>query len=214
MQPKTKALFTMSIELYLAFLLATTILLIIPGPTITLIVTTAIYRGQGAAMAMVPGVFLGDLVAASLSLMGVGAILSASAALFTALKWVGALYLIYLGIGMWRQPVSDTDLSESSIAEKAGYSRKAFLVTVLNPKSILFFVAFLPQFVDPSHAALPQLILLGASFVILGGLNAAAYAWLAGRSANLFSARARLWLQRGGGGCLIGAGALAVSTNQ
>lgn len=209
-----KALLTMSIELYLAFLAATIILLIIPGPTITLIVTTAIYRGQTAAMAMVPGVFFGDLVAASLSLMGVGAILSASAALFTLLKWCGALYLIYLGVAMWRQKPEDTAFEEPSRKDKSRLSQTAFLVTVLNPKSILFFIAFLPQFINPAHAAWPQLILLGATFVILGGLNAAAYAWAAGRSAGLFSTRARLWMQRTGGTCLIGAGALALATTK
>lgn len=201
----------MSIELFLAFLVATTILLIIPGPTITLIVTTAIYRGQAAAMAMVPGVILGDLVAASLSLLGVGAILSASATLFTILKWAGALYLIYLGLSMWRQPSDHKSPPETSNNK---LSQRAFLVTVLNPKSLLFFVAFLPQFIDPAHAAMPQLVLLGATFVILGGLNAALYAWAAGRGAAVMGTRARLWLQRCGGSCLIGAGALAVATSR
>lgn len=198
----------MSLELYLTFVAATVLLLVVPGPTITLVVTTAIHRGQAAGMAMVPGVVLGDLVAASLSLLGVGAILSASAELFTIVKWAGALYLIYLGLTMWRQPASTVE----PIAPKtAQLSQKAFWVTVLNPKSILFFVAFLPQFVDPAFPAWPQLVLLGGTFVLLGGANAAAYAWLAGRSAKLFGLQARMWLQRAGGSCLLGAGALALA---
>lgn len=200
----------MNFELYLAFVAATIILLIIPGPTITLIISTAITRGRTAAMAMVPGVVLGDLAAASLSLIGVGAILSASAAMFTFLKWCGAIYLIYLGIQMIRQPAGASGTKPKSHQR---LSSQAFLVTMLNPKSILFFVAFLPQFVDPGHSALPQLFLLGATFVILGGANAALYAWLAGRGAEMASRRARLWMTRAGGGCLIGAGGLAIAAS-
>ena len=200
----------MSLELYLAFVAATFVLLVIPGPTITLVVSTAIARGQAAGLAMVPGVMMGDFVAASLSLLGVGAILSASAALFTVLKWCGAIYLIFLGVQMWRTSVAHADTNGPG---KAALSHRAFWVTVLNPKSILFFVAFLPQFIDPASAAWPQLVLLGGTFVILGGANAAAYAWAAGRGAGMFSLKARNWLQRGGGTCLIGAGLLAAATS-
>ena len=90
------------------------------------------------------------------------------------------------------------------------FAHKAFLVTLLNPKSVLFFVAFLPQFVDPGHPAGPQLLLLGITFVVLGGVNAAAYAWAAGNAARLMRENARRWLTRIGGGFLVGAGALAL----
>ena len=200
----------MSIEVYLAFVAAACVLLIIPGPTITLVATTAMMRGQAAGMAMVSGVVLGDLVAVVLSLLGVGAILSASATLFTVLKWCGAAYLIWLGIGMWRHTGEGPKLGEAPADDHRALSRKAFLVTVLNPKSILFFVAFLPQFVDPAHAAWPQLVLLGGTFVVLGGLNAALYAMLAGRSAAMFTSTARRIVQRVGGSFLIGAGAFAI----
>lgn len=200
----------MSIELYLAFIVASVVLLVIPGPTISLLLGTAMARGTTAAMAMVPGVVLGDAVAAALSLAGVGAILSASATLFTIVKVCGAAYLIWLGIKMLREANSMTALAPQA-SSPARDAHKAFLVTLLNPKSILFFVAFLPQFVDPSQPTGPQLLLLGITFVVLGGVNAAAYAWAAGSAAQLMRESARRWLTRIGGGCLIGAGAFALA---
>jgi len=200
----------MSVELYLAFIAASIVLLLIPGPTISLVLGTAMARGTMAAMVMVPGVVLGDAVAATLSLAGVGALLLASATLFAIVKIVGAAYLIWLGIKMLRDANALTTLAPQPGAP-ARDARRAFLVTLLNPKSILFFVAFLPQFVDPGQPAAPQLLLLGATFVVLGGLNATAYAWAAGRAARLLREGARRWLTRFGGGCLIGAGALALT---
>lgn len=202
----------MSVEMWLAFTAASLALLVIPGPTVTLVLATGLYRGRAAAMRMVPGVMLGDLVAMVLSLAGLGALLAASASLFSVAKALGAAYLVWLGVRMWREAARG-DLPAAPAARRAP-GAEAFLVTVLNPKSILFFVAFMPQFVSPDAPVLPQLVLMGTTFVLLAGLNAAAYALLAGRFARHVTGRLRSLTQRIGGSFLIGAGLLALTARR
>ena len=91
----------MSLEVYIGFVLASSLILIIPGPTVILVVSQAIARGRKAVVPLVAGVVAGDFTAMTMSLLGLGALLAASAQLFTLLKWIGALYLIYLGIKLW-----------------------------------------------------------------------------------------------------------------
>jgi len=166
----------MTLELYSAYILATLIVLFIPGPTIMLVVSYALTQGRKSAFASVMGVGLGDATAATASLMGLGAILAASASAFTVLKWIGAIYLVWLGIKMWRS--RPTALGPHQVADIP--ARKifwhAYVVTALNPKGIVFFMAFLPHFIAPEAPVVPQLVLLGATFVVLGILNAAVYA--------------------------------------
>ena len=140
----------MNLEMWIAFVLAAMVILVIPGPTIILVVSQAITHGRRSMIPLTTGVLLGDLTAMTFSLLGLGAILSASAGLFVLLKWIGALYLIYLGIKLWR---SNPGGGSIVLTEKGGSARSlfksAFIVTALNPKSIAFFVAFLPQFINP-----------------------------------------------------------------
>ncbi len=100
----------MSLELWIAFTLASAVLLAVPGPTVMLVVSYALGRGRGTGWATVPGVALGDFTAMTISLLGAGAILAASATLFTVLKLIGALYLLWLGIQLWRSKPSPSDL--------------------------------------------------------------------------------------------------------
>jgi len=200
----------MPLDLYLAFVVAAAVVLAVPGPTILLVVATALGRGTGAALRSVIGVAAGDALAVTVSLAGLGALLAASAAAFTVLKWAGALYLIYLGVQAWRHAGAHAD--DSAPPPTDGTIRKAFVVTALNPKSIAFFVAFLPQFVDPAAPAGPQWLLLGTTFVVLATVNGIAYALLAGRLRRLFAGvTARRRLDRAGGTALIGAGVLTAS---
>ena len=97
----------MNMELWVPFVLAATLILIIPGPTILLVISQALAHGRKSVVPLVAGVIFGDFTAMTLSLLGLGAILSASASLFTILKWIGALYLIYLGIKLWRSNPED-----------------------------------------------------------------------------------------------------------
>lgn len=202
----------MSIETWFAFVVAAAILLAIPGPTVTLVVGYALGVGRRAAWATVAGVALGDFTAMTLSLAGLGAVLAASATLFTVLKWIGAAYLIYLGIRLWRAEPTIDDGGPSSAKPAGAILWHAFAVTALNPKGILFFVAFVPQFINANEPVLPQLIVLEITFVTMAALNAALYAALAGRARRLVRRRDVLKaVNRVGGGILIGAGIAAVA---
>lgn len=197
----------MSPETYLAFVTATMIMLVIPGPTILLVVSYALGQGWRAAVPLAIGVALGDFTAMTLSLFGVGALLQASATLFTVLKWIGAAYLIYLGFKLFRaggsmdvKPVTDAKSSLKMLGH-------AWLVTALNPKSITFFVAFVPQFLNRSEAFAPQAAVMVATFVVLAFANAFGYAFIAARARKaLASPRAIKIFNRTGGTLLMGAG--------
>lgn len=195
----------MTLETWLAFLLASVAMLAIPGPTIMLVVGQALGQGRGRALPLVAGVALGDLTAITLSLAGLGALLAASSLGFTVLKWVGAAYLLWLGIRMWRAPV--TEGAPPALPARRAF-RDAYVVTALNPKSIAFFVAFVPQFITPAAPFLPQAAVLVASFVTLAAANALLYALLAGRLSGAVARPAvRRAFNRLGGAMLMGAGA-------
>lgn len=206
----------MSGELLLAFVVAAGIVLILPGPTIVLVVSQSIAHGRKAVPSLVCGVVLGDFTAMTLSLAGLGAIMAASATLFAVLKWIGAAYLIFLGIGLW-MPGRAGSRTGGPPTTPGGTSffRSAFLVTALNPKSIAFFVAFLPQFIVPGTPALPQLLLLGSTFLLMASINAALYGWFAGRlQERLQHAVVQHWLGRFSGSALIGAGVLTAALDR
>jgi threonine/homoserine/homoserine lactone efflux protein len=190
--------------LWLAFVAAAMAVLLIPGPTILLVIGQSLGGGARNALPLVAGVALGDLTAMSLSLAGMGALLAASAAAFTVLKWAGAAYLVWLGVKLWRAPV-DPEAAPPLPAGRA--MREAYVVTALNPKSIVFFVAFVPQFLDPARPFLAQAAVLVATFVVLAALNAAIYALLAARlSGAVRRPGLRRALNRTGGAVLVGAG--------
>lgn len=194
----------MPIETWLAFVAATAVMLAIPGPTILLVIGQSLGAGTRAALPLVAGVALGDLTAMTLSLAGMGALLAASAALFTALKFAGAAYLVWLGVRLWRAPVA-AGASPPVSARRA--FRDAYVVTALNPKSIAFFVAFVPLFVDAARPFPAQAALLVATFVSLATVNAGIYALLAARLSGAVSRPAvRRAFNRTGGTLLIGAG--------
>ncbi|MEC5324885.1 LysE family translocator [Aurantimonas sp. A3-2-R12] len=194
-----------------AFVLASAILVVIPGPTIVMVVGQALAHGRRTALASVAGVGLGDLIAASLSLAGVGALLATSAGAFAALKWLGAAYLITIGIRMWRSPVSFAAEAATIVETRRRLVfRDAFLVTLFNPKGIVFFVAFVPQFIDPAKPYAAQAMVFIGIFVLLGIVNAYLYALLA-TTARGFIRRPRVLRSatRTGAACLIGAGVLS-----
>jgi threonine/homoserine/homoserine lactone efflux protein len=199
----------MPFDLWLAFALASTALLLIPGPTVLLVLAYALSQGRRVALASAAGVAVGDLIAMTASLVGLGALVLASATLFTVLKWVGALYLVWLGIQLWRAAPSAAALPGASLRSVSARTvfGHAATVTALNPKSIAFFIAFVPQFLRPDAALAPQFAILIATFVTLAAINALAYALLADRLRTTLS-RPRLLggLTRLGGTTLIGMG--------
>jgi threonine/homoserine/homoserine lactone efflux protein len=197
-----------NIETYGAFFLAAAIVLVIPGPTIILVISHSASHGRRAVWPLVAGVTLGDFTAMSLSLLGLGAILAASATLFGVLKWIGAIYLIYLGIKLCRSTATPSAMRSAAIVvSNRRLFTHAYIVTALNPKSIVFFVAFLPQFVDYTAPIAFQLILLALTFLILAAINATLYGFFAGQLREALQRAAVLrWFNRCGGSALIGAG--------
>ena len=173
----------MPFDLWLTFAAATIAILMIPGPTILMVLSYALTQGRRVAVATAAGVALGDLVAMTASLIGLGALVAASAAAFTVLKWAGAAYLVYLGVKMLRSaPKSGASLMETDAnASARSVFWHATIVTALNPKSIGFFIAFVPQFIDPVASYAPQAAILVTTFVVFAAANAMIYALLADR---------------------------------
>lgn len=205
----------MEIEIWLAFTASSIALLLIPGPTVLLVLSYALTHGRRVALATAAGVALGDLIAMTASLVGLGALVLASATLFTVLKWIGATYLIYLGIKLLRSAPHSLEPSEVSRGTGTNIFWHACAVTALNPKSIAFFIAFVPQFLNPNAALAPQFTLLIATFVALAAANALIYALLADRMRARIRKPATLrLLNRTGGGALIGMGALAATVQR
>ncbi len=203
----------MTLELWLTFVAASTALLLILGPTVLLVLSYALSKGRSVALASAAGVALGDLVAMTASLLGLGALVLASATLFTALKWVGAVYLVWLGIRLIRSaPSQGLAVPAQADIGAAGVFGHAAAVTALNPKSIAFFIAFVPQFLTADAPLAPQFAILIATFVSLATLNTLAYALLADRLRSVIARPSALtWITRAGGGALIGMGALTAT---
>lgn len=206
----------MAIEMWAAFVLTSCVLLIIPGPTILTVISYSVAYGRRANVLLVAAVALGDSTALLLSLAGLGAVLATSAWLFTLIKWAGGLYLIYLGVRLLRAGTSA--INESKV-NSLGSRRKLFfntwLVTALNPKGIIFFVAFLPQFIDPAAAVVFQLWILAITFVILASINATLYALFAVNARQLLrSPKAQRRFNLGGGSLLTVAGCWALTARQ
>ncbi|PLX42589.1 MAG: lysine transporter LysE [Deltaproteobacteria bacterium] len=201
----------MSIDHYIAFLLASAVILVIPGPTILLVVGQAMAHGRRSVVPLTIGVLLGDFTAMTLSLIGLGAVLSTSAALFSIFKLLGSAYLIYLGVKMWRTAPSTKAQAATASGKRMPHIRDAWLVTTLNPKSIAFFVAFLPHFVDTSKPPLLQFIILGATFLVMATINAALYAIFAAKVKGISTPRSQRFFARCGGTALLGAGVMTAT---
>ncbi len=210
----------MSLDLWIAFVCATAIMVAIPGPTVMLVVSYALSHGRRSGWATVPGVALGDITCMSLSFIGLGAVLSASALVFQIVKGLGAAYLVYLGVQLWRaRPAVNGSPLAKAAAPRSSSRRKmlghAWAVTSLNPKGIVFFVAFVPQFLAPAASVAPQLLLLGVTFSAIATLNSIGYALLAGSVRAAFSEPRRLRvINRIGGSILIGAGIVTARLRQ
>jgi threonine/homoserine/homoserine lactone efflux protein len=164
-----------------AFLVASLILAVTPGPGVFYIVTRSLMEGRASGLASVAGVALGNLGNSLAASLGLAALLAVSAAVFSVLKLAGAAYLIYLGIQSLRaartSALVPTALPHS---RPLAIFRDGFFVALLNPKTALFFAAFLPQFVHPGSSAIAQTVLLGALFVLIAAVTDTFYALAAG----------------------------------
>jgi threonine/homoserine/homoserine lactone efflux protein len=207
----------MPLELWLAYAATTAVVLAIPGPTILLVLSYSIAHGRKATFPLVAGVALGDSIAITFSLIGLGTLLAASAFWFTLIKWMGGLYLIYLGLRLVRGAAKPMQLQAAGTQQVSPRKlfTNAFIVTVLNPKSIVFFIALLPQFISTAHPATTQLWILGVTFVVLATIGATSYALFAASIRRfLASPRAQKAYSYIGGGLLCGAGVWALSAKR
>jgi threonine/homoserine/homoserine lactone efflux protein len=178
----------MPLESWLAFSAATIVLLVVPGPTLLIVIGYSIAHGRRVHLPLVAAVALGDSTALVLSLLGLGTVLAASAMAFSVLKWAGGLYLLYLAWRMLRSGISvPPDIPEQATKSAWGIFAHTYAVTALNPKGIVFFVAFMPQFLDGARPAALQLAVMGSTFVLLASCNAALYARFASTAQRAFA---------------------------
>ena len=175
-----------------AFLVASLILAVTPGPGVLYIVTRSLAQGRRAGMASVAGVALGNLCNAMGAAFGLGVLFSASATAFTIVKYAGALYLVWLGIRALASRAADGPAVKPAPQPTGRLFRDGFLVALLNPKTTLFFAAFLPQFMSPGYSVWVQSALLGATFVVIATLTDTVYALSAGTLAPRFEHRGAL----------------------
>ncbi|MEM9590006.1 MAG: LysE family translocator [Pseudomonadota bacterium] len=206
----------MTFETWLAFVLASALVVLIPGPNIVLTVSYAVRHGLRSGVATVPGVVLGAFVAMSLSLAGAGAVLAASVVWFSVLKLLGALYLVWLAYALWTAPVEQIEVDETQgAASLSALFWQSFLVSVLNPKGPAFYIAFVPQFVTADGAVFGQFTLLVATFLGVATLNS--LLWLifaSGLRRRLQRPSIRRMLNRIGAGCLGVAGLFAIGASR
>lgn len=188
---------------YAAFVAASVALLVLPGPNVGLIVATSLRHGTRYGLATVAGTTLAMLPQLALAVLGASALLAASAAWFEVLRWLGVAYLLVLAVWAWTAPAADmAPLPPRTIKRIV---LRGFLVSLTNPKTLLFYGAFLPQFVEPGAGGAGQLSLLAVTFVALALVLDSAWALLAGRLRGLAAMPERL-RNRIGAGFYAGAG--------
>jgi threonine/homoserine/homoserine lactone efflux protein len=184
-------------------------MLVVPGPSVLYIVGTSLEGGRAAGLVSMLGVEAGAFVHVAAAALGLSALLASSAVAFSIVRYAGAAYLVYLGVQRLRRRGAEAVPETSGGRPRARLFRQGVVVNVLNPKTALFLLAFLPQFVDPSRGPVAaQVLALGIVFLALAVLSDGAYALLAGGLGERLgrSARTRRRLERASGGVYIGLG--------
>ncbi|AKJ31136.1 threonine transporter [Caldimonas brevitalea] len=202
----------------IAFAGASLLLAVTPGPAVIYIITRTLAQGRRSGLASVLGVALGNLGNALGASLGLAALFAVSSAAFTLVKWAGAAYLIYLGVQALRAatPLDTTGAAAPRPVAKARLFADGFLVALLNPKTTLFFAAFLPQFMAPNAPVMPQAVLLGSLFVLIAASSDAVYVWLAGALGPWLRSRTAppRWSRYLAGGSYIGLGVLTALSSR
>jgi threonine/homoserine/homoserine lactone efflux protein len=193
----------MNWELFAAFMVITTVLIVTPGPIVTLLIATGARHGMRAALLTAAGTSIGNALLLTAIAFGLGWVLQHAAILFEVLRWAGVVYLVWIGIGAWR---SAGETAPAAAPDRVNFLR-GVAVALSNPKTIVFFTAFLPQFVDPGLPAAPQLAAMCATTVVLAATTDSIWATAAGlgRAWFLRPSRAK-FLGRLSGTVLIGGG--------
>jgi homoserine/homoserine lactone efflux protein len=195
----------MHISLYLGFVLASTILMLIPGPNVSLIVANSIAYGTRYGLLTVAGTSSAIVLQLALTTLGLAATLDVLAGWFEWIRWIGVAYLLYIGIRQWIAAPVDLTRTRPQPRSFRTIAMRGFLISLTNPKTLLFYSAFFPQFLSPDAPIAPQVAVLSLTFLgIAAGLDSA-WALLAGRVRGVLAIRGRL-RNRLSGGFLIGAG--------
>ncbi|WP_030907011.1 LysE family translocator [Streptosporangium amethystogenes] len=199
------------------FVAATLALLLVPGPAVLYIVTRSVAQGRSAGLVSVLGIHLGSLVHVAAAALGISALLAASATAFAVVKYLGAAYLVWLGVRKLMTRPDPDGVAAPPVATRSRIFWEGFVVNVLNPKTAIFFLAFLPHFTDPAAGPIaPQIVLLGLIWTALGMASDGVYALLSSAMAGRLrrSARARRRLDVTSGLVYLGLGAVAAFTGE
>jgi threonine/homoserine/homoserine lactone efflux protein len=169
-------------DLFAGYLVAATALVLLPGPIVTLVVANSVAHGTRTGLATVAGTSSGNALLVAAGALGLGAVLSVVADLVHWIRWAGVAYLVYLGLREWRRALRPQPNGQAAPMPTArGVFWQGVLVAITNPKTIFFYLAFFPQFLDTALPAGPQLLLMSASFVLIAVMLDSVYAMLAGR---------------------------------
>jgi threonine/homoserine/homoserine lactone efflux protein len=195
----------MSLEVYATYLFACLVFIMVPGPTVTLIIASSIRHGTRAGLANVAGTQIGVAVMIVITGIGLTAAIEALGHWFEWVRLLGAAYLIWLGIGMWRSSGKLGD-GQPAARPRGGFTVQGAVVALSNPKTLIFFGAFFPQFIDPAGSYALQIAVLGLTAMLFAAVSDSAYAVLAGRAGRMLSTKRVRILSRISGGFLIGGG--------
>ena len=196
----------MSLQAYLAFVAACIALALLPGPIVTLVIANGLRHGTRAALTNVMGAQVGLAIVIGIVAVGLTSLMATMGYWFDWVRFAGAAYLVWLGIKLIRSPIEGVDADAPPPPPRGGFFLQGFLVLLSNPKVLVFFGAFIPQFMDMSQPHLPQVALLGVTFMVTAAMTDAVYALLAGRARKFFSARRTRLVSRISGGFMIGGG--------
>ena len=197
----------MSLQLYFAFVAACVALALLPGPIVTLVIGNGLRYGTRAALTNIAGAQAGLAIVIGIVAVGLTSLMATMGYWFDWVRLAGAAYLVWLGVKLIRSPVVGLDADASPPPPpRGGFFLQGVVVLLSNPKVLVFFGAFIPQFMDMSRDHVSQVALLGVTFMVIAGMTDAMYALLAGRARVFFSARRTRLVSRISGGCMIGGG--------
>jgi threonine/homoserine/homoserine lactone efflux protein len=190
----------------LAYSLACIALIIVPGPTVTVIIANSLRHGPRPGLFNIAGTQLGVAIMVVILAFGLDFLVRQAGFVFEILRWVGAAYLIWLGIKLWRSDGALGEATAEPAKSDASYFWQGFLVILSNPKLLVFFGAFIPQFINPAGNAVAQTLIFGALFMLYATIFDGLYALFAGRAGQLLSRNKVRFVERTSGTALIGGG--------
>jgi len=202
----------MSLELFAAYLAACLVIVIVPGPTVTLIIANSLRHGSRAGLLNMAGTQAGLVIMIAIVGIGLSSVIAAMGHWFDWVRLAGAAYLIWLGWKMYRSAGTVADGAIEARPPRGGFFLQGLLVALSNPKTLVFFGAFFPQFLDPARDYATQIAIMGATAMLFAAVSDSAYAILSGRAGRFLSQRRVRLMSKVSGGFLIGGGLWLAST--